>query len=81
MSNTLILIYFGKLQLGHTIKTNSKIFQTLYPDIYSIFFMKGYGTSFSITHFKYAFSRKIFLLTDQVLLSGYLYLLDIAIYM
>ena len=36
MVSTLVLIYFGRPQLGHTIKTNLTKFQTVDPEIWSI---------------------------------------------
>ena len=44
---TLVSIYFGSLQLGHTIKTNCIKFQTVDPKIFLILnFRNGPGTSF-----------------------------------
>ena len=37
MVMTLVLIYFGRPPLGHTIKTNFKTFQTVDLEIFSIF--------------------------------------------
>ena len=36
MISTLVLIYFGRARLGHTIKINFIIFQIVDPDIGSI---------------------------------------------
>ena len=45
--STLVSIYFGSLQLGHTIKTNCIKFQTVDPKIFLILnFRNGPGTSF-----------------------------------
>ena len=37
--STLVLIYFGRAPLGHLIKTNFITFQTVDPDIFSIFIL------------------------------------------
>ena len=59
MVSTYFLIYLGKPGLGHTLKTNFIIFQTVDPEICSILiFYKRFGLA-SPQHFVYDFSRKI----------------------
>ena len=71
---------FGRPPQGHTIKTNFITFQTVDPEICSIliFLQKNMGPACP-PYFVDEFSRKIFLmlflLTDQISLSGCLYFL------
>ena len=80
---SILLSYFGSPWRGHAIKTNYITFQTVDPDIFSIwqfdFLEKGLGLV-SPLHFVYDFLRKIFiiryiLLNDETLLSSCLYFL------
>ena len=60
MASTLVLIYFGRPLLGHTIKTNFIEFQIVDPEQYWIlFFIRGSGTTFSTT-FCARFFKKLF---------------------
>ena len=45
MVSTLVLIYFGRLRLGHAIKTNPITFQTVDPEMCSIllFYKRVWG--------------------------------------
>ena len=65
--NLLVLIHFGRLQLGHIIKTNFSTIQSVDPDF----------AYFISLYFTYNFSRKIFscyiVLTDSTSFSDYLY--------
>ena len=36
VTNTFVLIYFGRPQLGHTMTTNLKTIQTVHPEVCSI---------------------------------------------
>ena len=58
--STLILIYFGRPQLGHKIKTNFTTFQTVDPEISSILIIyKRVGNSFNITFYVWLFKKNI----------------------
>ena len=61
--STLVLIYFGRSPLRHTIKTKYLTFQTVDPEIFCVlvFLEKGLGLP-SPPHFMYDFSRKLFLM-------------------
>ena len=48
MVSILVLIYFGKPLLRHAIKTNCITFQTVDPNIYSIFDFIEKGLSISL---------------------------------
>ena len=80
MVSTLVLIYFSKAQLEHTMKTAFKPFQTVNPEMCSIlnFYI------FNSFIFKMIFQKKYFscyvLLTDQISLSCFFYLRDIGQY-
>ena len=64
---TEILIYFGRPWLGHTIKINSKAFQTVDQDTCSnLIFIKESGTIAFASHFEHDFSRKIVLMLYSI---------------
>ena len=80
MSSTLVLIYFGRPGLGHTVKTNFITFQTVNPAISSILiFHKRVWVQLLRRILCMIFQEKYFqlytLLTDHISLSGYLYFL------
>ena len=60
---TTVLIYFGRSQLGNTIKTNSQHFRQ-FRDILKLIFIKGSGTSF--LYFMDDFLIKIFLMLYSI---------------
>ena len=57
ISTSIILVYFGKPPLGHTIKTNFIAFQTVNP---------------SLPHFVFDFSRKMFLILYSIKLPNFI---------
>ena len=59
----IVLTYFDRPRLEHTVKTNFTTFQTVNPEIRSIlnFLEKGLGLA-SPPHFVHDYSRKIFLI-------------------
>ena len=64
--STLLLIYFGKPRLEHTIKTNFITFQTDAPEVCSILtFYKSLGLT-SPPRFGCDFLRKIFLILYSI---------------
>ena len=69
---SLVSVYFEDTQLGYNKKQNVR-----YARFW--FFRKGYGNSFSTTFCEWFFKKKHFsyyiLLTDQISVSHYLYLL------
>ena len=67
MVSNLVLIYFGRPRLGHTIKTNLITFQILDPEICSI--LRSYKRVWDqLLHqfFLYSFSRKVFLILYSI---------------
>ena len=69
----LVLLYFGRSSLGHTIKTNFMTFQDVYLEICSILYLtKGPGISFSTTFCTWFFKKR-FLMLGQISLPGSLY--------
>ena len=62
----LLLIYFARPRLGHTIKIGFITFQTVSPEVCSLLiFHKMSATSFS-ANVAYGFSRKIFLMLHSI---------------
>ena len=66
MISTLIYLYLGRPQLGHTIKTNFITFQTVDLEIYSVLvFSKSLGIA-SPPYFVHNFPRKIFFMSCSI---------------
>ena len=68
--STLVLIYFGRPPIGHTIKENCKTFQTVDLKKCPILILKRcLGLAFSPC-FLYNFFRKIFLMLYSIMVRG-----------
>ena len=66
MVMTLVLIYFGRPPLGHTIKTNFKTFQTVDLEIFSIFIFHKRAWNWVSHHILCVIFQKIFLMLYSV---------------
>ena len=66
MVSALVLIYFSRLRIVHTIKTNFITLQTVDPEIYSIFIFYQSSRVASPPHFVCRFPTKIFLILYSI---------------